>query len=91
VWAYEARTSLNMPVLAVGAAFPFTAGTVRQAPPRMQRWGMEWLFRLYMEPRLWRRYVFLNPAYVFLLALQVSGLRSFRQEGREPDRVLLFG
>ena len=91
VWAYEARCALDMPVLAVGAAFPFTAGTVRQAPPRLQRWGLEWVFRLYMEPRLWRRYVFLNPAYLLLLALQACRLRRFPSQGKMPDRELLFG
>lgn len=91
VWAYEARQTLAMPVLAVGAAFPFTAGTVRQAPPSMQRWGLEWAFRLYMEPRLWRRYLFLNPAYLLLLALQACGLHRFRSEGQEPRQLLLFG
>jgi exopolysaccharide biosynthesis WecB/TagA/CpsF family protein len=91
VWAYQSRRELDMPVLAVGAAFPFTAGTVRQAPPRLQKWGLEWVFRLYMEPRLWRRYLFLNPAYLFLLALQVTGLHRFRGEGQEPKQGLLFG
>ena len=91
IWAYEARVGLAIPVLAVGAAFPFTAGTVRQAPPRLQKWGLEWAFRWYMEPRLWRRYLFLNPAYVFLLALQACGLRSFRPDGRRPSAEVLYG
>jgi len=91
VWAYEARAALAMPMLAVGAAFPFTAGLVRQAPPRLQKWGLEWAFRWCMEPRLWRRYLLLNPAYVFLLLLQACGLRRFAPEGRPPSRELLFG
>ncbi|HEX5269811.1 MAG TPA: WecB/TagA/CpsF family glycosyltransferase, partial [Gemmataceae bacterium] len=51
VWAYEFREALSMPVLAVGAAFNFHAGTLAQAPPLLQRFGLEWLFRLLAEPR----------------------------------------
>jgi N-acetylglucosaminyldiphosphoundecaprenol N-acetyl-beta-D-mannosaminyltransferase len=59
----------------VGAAFDFHAGRVKQAPRWMQRSGLEWLFRLLMEPaRLWRRYVFLNPMFLALWALQWAGL-----------------
>jgi len=91
VWAYEFRDSLPMPALAVGAAFPFTAGKVRQAPKRLQDLGLEWTFRLYMEPRLWRRYLFLNPTYVFLVALQSAGLYGSATEGRKPSQELLYG
>jgi N-acetylglucosaminyldiphosphoundecaprenol N-acetyl-beta-D-mannosaminyltransferase len=59
----------------VGAAFDFHAGRVRQAPGWMQRSGLEWLFRLRMEPaRLWRRYVFFNPMFLALWALQWAGV-----------------
>lgn len=71
VWAYEFKDEVQMPVLAVGAAFNFHAGELEQAPGWMQRAGLEWLFRLTREPgRLWRRYLYLNPAYVYLLTLQ---------------------
>ncbi len=50
----------------IGAAFAFHAGRVRQAPPWLQRAGLEWAFRLAMEPRrLWRRYVVYNSLFVF--------------------------
>ena len=60
------RDRLDAPVLVgVGAAFDFHAGTVRQAPAWLQRMGMEWAFRLAMEPRrLWRRYAKYNPLFV---------------------------
>jgi N-acetylglucosaminyldiphosphoundecaprenol N-acetyl-beta-D-mannosaminyltransferase len=45
----------------------------------MQRSGLEWLFRLMMEPkRLWRRYVFNNPLFVLRMLAQLTGLRRFR-------------
>lgn len=55
-------------MLGVGAAFDFHAGTARQAPRWMQRSGLEWLFRLAMEPRrLGRRYLVNNPLFVWKL------------------------
>jgi N-acetylglucosaminyldiphosphoundecaprenol N-acetyl-beta-D-mannosaminyltransferase len=92
VWAYEFRDALSMPVLAVGAAFPFFAGEVPQAPTWMQDRGLEWLFRLCAEPRrLWRRYVLLNPAYLVLVAVQALRLSRFSTDGSLPASELLYG
>jgi N-acetylglucosaminyldiphosphoundecaprenol N-acetyl-beta-D-mannosaminyltransferase len=78
-WMARMRHRLEAPVLVgVGAAFDFHAGTVRQAPAWLQRMGMEWAFRLAMEPRrLWRRYAKYNPLFVLGFARQYLGhLRS---------------
>lgn len=92
IFAFEFREKLNMPILAVGAAFPFLAGAISQAPTWMQKSGLEWLFRLMSEPkRLWRRYVYLNPAYLFLLALQALGLSRFPPDGKSPADKSLYG
>jgi exopolysaccharide biosynthesis WecB/TagA/CpsF family protein len=91
VWAYEFRHRVKMPILAVGAAFPFLAGTLRQAPQWMQDRGLEWLFRLSTEPRrLWRRYLLLSPAYLFLIACQLLGWR-FHTKGEPPASEILYG
>ncbi len=75
IFAYAMRPLLPMPLLAVGAAFDYHAGLLRKPPPWMQRAGLEWLWRLGLEPgRLWKRYVLLNPAYLARLAAQRSGL-----------------
>jgi exopolysaccharide biosynthesis WecB/TagA/CpsF family protein len=91
VWGYEFRDLLQLPVLTVGAAFPFTAGKVRQAPAALQKLGLEWAFRFCMEPRLWRRYLYLNPTYLVLLTLQALGKLNYSEEGRKPARELLYG
>ncbi len=81
VWAYEFGSHLGMPTIAVGAAFDFHAGYLRQAPMCLQRAGLEWAFRLAMEPRrLWRRYLILNPLYMLLVTLQLTGFRRFDLE-----------
>jgi N-acetylglucosaminyldiphosphoundecaprenol N-acetyl-beta-D-mannosaminyltransferase len=65
-WVAEFRPRLEAAaILAVGAAFNFHAGHVRQAPRWMMRCGLEWLFRLCCEPRrLWRRYLMNNPRFI---------------------------
>lgn len=92
VFVYEFRDLLDMPVLAVGAAFPFIAGLTPQAPQWMQNAGLEWLFRLWSEPsRLWRRYLLLNPTFLFLLLLQRLGISRISTDGQPPRHKLLFG
>jgi N-acetylglucosaminyldiphosphoundecaprenol N-acetyl-beta-D-mannosaminyltransferase len=92
VWAYEFRTALSLPITAVGAAFPFIAGILPQAPPWMQDRGLEWLFRLSTEPlRLWKRYLILNPMYLLLLSIQLLGLHDFSCSGKSPKKDLSFG
>lgn len=50
----------------IGAAFAFHAGEVRQAPALIQRFGLEWLYRLCMEPRrLFRRYLTYNSLFLY--------------------------
>jgi exopolysaccharide biosynthesis WecB/TagA/CpsF family protein len=73
VWAYEYREALSMPVLAVGAAFDYHSGRLRRPPAALQRLGLEWAFRLGLEPRrLWRRYLLLNPYFVLMVLCQLT-------------------
>lgn len=93
IWAWESRAALEMPVIAVGAAFNFHAGLLRRAPEWMQRSGLEWLFRFGCEPvRLWKRYLLLNPLYLTLLAAQGLGLKRFDpSDTNPPTREWRFG
>ncbi|MGJ8651543.1 MAG: WecB/TagA/CpsF family glycosyltransferase [Opitutaceae bacterium] len=71
-WMAAHKGVLNMPMLGVGAAFDFHSGRVKQSPAWMQKLGLEWFFRFLMEPkRLWRRYAWHNPRYIFFFALQL--------------------
>lgn len=79
-WAYQHRSELDMPLVCVGAAFDFHAGVLRQAPAWMQANGLEWLFRLLMEPRrLWRRYAKHIPIFIYLLARDYTFRRLLRR------------
>jgi len=76
-WMRHHRSKLNVPVMVgVGAAFDFIAGTKKQAPIWMRKSGLEWLFRLCIEPRrLWRRYLIGNTQFVYLLIKHVITAR----------------
>jgi exopolysaccharide biosynthesis WecB/TagA/CpsF family protein len=76
MFVYAMRRLIDAPLLAVGAAFDYHAGKLVLPPTWMQRYGLEWLWRLWLEPRrLWRRYVLLNPAYLARLAAQLAHVR----------------
>ena len=68
-------------MIGVGAAFDFHAGRVQQAPRWMQRSGLEWLFRMFCEPRrLGKRYLKNNPLFVVKVAGQICGLKKYPLE-----------
>jgi N-acetylglucosaminyldiphosphoundecaprenol N-acetyl-beta-D-mannosaminyltransferase len=85
-WMREHRSQLRGIVMAgVGAAFNFHAGEVRQAPAWMQNSGLEWFFRLMMEPlRLWKRYLLVTPLFLPLWGLQKLGILRFNNSVTEP-------
>jgi len=73
--AYFGKLDVKV-MLSVGAAFDFHAGLVSQAPPVLQRCGLEWLYRLCCEPRrLWKRYLKNNPLFVWRISRQLLGKR----------------
>jgi N-acetylglucosaminyldiphosphoundecaprenol N-acetyl-beta-D-mannosaminyltransferase len=91
IFAYAMRPLLDMPLMAVGAAFDYHAGQLRKPPEWMQRRGLEWLWRLGLEPRrLWRRYVILNPAYLARLGAQKAHLWRATPPPPATDRPASF-
>jgi N-acetylglucosaminyldiphosphoundecaprenol N-acetyl-beta-D-mannosaminyltransferase len=91
VFTYAMRPLLNMPMMAVGAAFDYHAGLLRRPPAWMQKYSLEWLWRLFLEPaRLWRRYLILNPAYLARLAAQKTRLWRAAPPPPTTDRPATF-
>jgi N-acetylglucosaminyldiphosphoundecaprenol N-acetyl-beta-D-mannosaminyltransferase len=92
VFTFELGREISMPTMAVGAAFPFIAGQLPQAPGWMQKRGLEWCYRLMTEPRrLWRRYLYLNPYYMLIIALQACGISLSPANMIAPTREELYG
>jgi N-acetylglucosaminyldiphosphoundecaprenol N-acetyl-beta-D-mannosaminyltransferase len=66
-------------MIGVGAAFDLLSGRVRQAPRWIQRSGLEWLFRLCLEPRrLAPRYFRHLPVFCFRVFTQLTRLRTYK-------------
>ncbi|MEJ7848465.1 MAG: WecB/TagA/CpsF family glycosyltransferase [Pyrinomonadaceae bacterium] len=78
-WMAAHKDKLTCVMLGVGASFDFYAGNVKESPEWLGKLGLEWLFRLTQEPkRLWRRYLILNPRFMWLALLQLSGIKNFK-------------
>jgi N-acetylglucosaminyldiphosphoundecaprenol N-acetyl-beta-D-mannosaminyltransferase len=72
LWMAKQRNSVKGIMIGVGAAFEIIPGRVQEAPMLVQKLGLEWLFRLVQEPRrLWKRYIFNNPAFLAIWGFQV--------------------
>jgi N-acetylglucosaminyldiphosphoundecaprenol N-acetyl-beta-D-mannosaminyltransferase len=85
-WMSRQQGHLNAVMIGVGAAFRFHSGEVSQAPRWMMGAGLEWLYRLFSEPRrLWQRYLINNPCFVVLFAWQL--LQSWRERFVTRRRV----
>jgi N-acetylglucosaminyldiphosphoundecaprenol N-acetyl-beta-D-mannosaminyltransferase len=59
-------------IVTVGAAFDFHSGKLRKAPRVIQHMGLEWFFRLALEPkRLWKRYFEIVPKFLYYSIIEL--------------------
>jgi len=78
-WMAEHRGLIRGCMVGLGGAFPVYAGTVARSPSWMQNNGLEWLYRLYKEPRrLWRRYFHTNTKFIWLFGVQYIKQKIFK-------------
>jgi N-acetylglucosaminyldiphosphoundecaprenol N-acetyl-beta-D-mannosaminyltransferase len=77
VWCERHRDRLNVPVIiGVGGSFDVLAGFIKRAPRWVQASGLEWLWRLLMEPRkLWKRYLATNLEFIWLAGREIVARR----------------
>ncbi len=69
-------------MVGVGAAFDIHSGAVKEAPKWMKSSGLQWLHRLVQEPRrLWKRYLICIPSFLWMITLQLLGIRRFDIDG----------
>ncbi len=60
-------------VVTAGGCFNFVTGHYRRAPQWMQAMSLEWLYRLWREPkRLWKRYALTNPVALFTILTRTT-------------------
>jgi N-acetylglucosaminyldiphosphoundecaprenol N-acetyl-beta-D-mannosaminyltransferase len=79
-WIYANHQEIGVPIsIGIGASFELVSGVVKRAPKLMQKTGLEWFFRLLIEPqRLWKRYLVGNSIFVWLVLKQRVGLLRFK-------------
>jgi len=77
LWMHRYRDRVNARVMVgVGAAFDYLSGVKPRPALWVQKAGLEWAHRLCVEPgRLWQRYLFRNPYFIFQFCLQLAGLK----------------
>jgi N-acetylglucosaminyldiphosphoundecaprenol N-acetyl-beta-D-mannosaminyltransferase len=85
-WCERHRKGLEVPIImGVGGSFDVLAGFIKRAPRWFQSMGLEWCWRLLMEPRkLWKRYLTTNGEFLWLATLEII---TRRLSGTPPDPV----
>ncbi|MCF0075134.1 WecB/TagA/CpsF family glycosyltransferase [Dyadobacter sp. CY261] len=72
-WMNAVTSRVNALLIGIGGALPVMVGMQKRAPAWMQRFALEWLYRLCQEPgRLFKRYWSTNIAFAMLLVRQAS-------------------
>lgn len=88
-WIERNRARISVPVISsLGATLNFAAGTVNRAPAWMQNFGLEWLWRIREEPRLWRRYFTDGLALLALLSTCVVPYAWYLRRHKPDDAHL---
>jgi N-acetylglucosaminyldiphosphoundecaprenol N-acetyl-beta-D-mannosaminyltransferase len=85
-WCERHRERLDVPVImGVGGSFDVLAGYIRRAPRWAQSLGLEWFWRLLLEPRkLWRRYLTTNSEFILLASREIVARRLGRPPSTRP-------
>jgi len=89
-WLADHFHKMEVPVgMGVGASFDFLAGRTKRAPGWMQYYGMEWLWRLYQEPRrLWKRYFIEDAPFIAIFGRELWRMcRKPARDGRKGEEV----
>jgi len=71
MWKYFNKLETTV-MLGVGAAFDIHAGLKKDAPTIIKKLSIQWIYRLFQEPRrLWRRYLYNVPAFFYHYSKQI--------------------
>jgi len=80
-WMFENRDKIKAVMLGVGAAFGFIAGTKKEVPKILSRLSLEWLWRLFQEPkRLWKRYLIGNTIFLWLVLKEFIKIKILKKK-----------
>ncbi|MCM1087465.1 MAG: WecB/TagA/CpsF family glycosyltransferase [Muribaculaceae bacterium] len=97
IWMYRHRKKINGLMIGVGAAFDFLGGTVKRAPMWMQKLCLEWVYRIFQDPkRMIPRYLNTNFAFLYHTYREGRALAKEKKAGRTPNggkrlRIAMIG
>ena len=85
-WIIKNRLKINAPVIShLGAVVNFIAGSINRSPVWMQKAGLEWLWRIYQEPALWKRYVSDGVVFIKLIFSRIIPYKLFLMFNGKPE------
>ncbi len=80
-WMSGMKGKINSCMLGIGGALPVMIGMQKRAPQWMQKLSLEWVFRLYQEPkRLFKRYLITNSLFIILLIKDLINIHTFKRK-----------
>ncbi len=80
-WMAAMKGKINAVMIGIGGALPILVGAQKRAPKMMQKAGLEWLYRFYLEPRrLFKRYAITNTYFMYLLFREYIRLRVLKRK-----------
>lgn len=73
------KNIMNVPLIhGVGGSFDVIAGKTKRAPHWMQKCGLEWFYRILLEPkRMWKRYLVTNTLFIIYIIMELLNLKKF--------------
>ncbi|MDO9710975.1 WecB/TagA/CpsF family glycosyltransferase [Paracraurococcus lichenis] len=98
VWCEQHRDAFEVKlIMGVGGAFDVLAGLVPRAPRWMQATGLEWAWRLWLEPRrLWKRYLVGNSRFLWLVLQErlrgpIAAVQAQGERAEDAARLVVRG
>ena len=80
-WMASLKGKVNAAIIGIGGALPVLIGMQKRAPKWMQRAGLEWFFRLCLEPRrLFKRYAITNSLFIYLVLKEKLSFKKYSEK-----------
>jgi len=87
-WILKNKRQLNARVIShLGAVINFVAGEVQRSPGLFQKIGLEWLWRIYQEPILFKRYFKDGLNFILMIFCKIIPLKVFNGLARAFENI----